>query len=296
MQPPETTPATYVGMGGWDLPPFSGVFYPPRPPRGFRKLRYYSRFFDFVEINSTFYQSTLGRERGLQWLRDVEENDRFIFTVKLFQGFTHSYRATMDDVRGVRELLDVLEGAGRLRGLLIQFPSSFVNRADARSYVARLGKAFRDHRIFLEVRHRSWNTPLVHQFCRENTMHLVNVDLPPIRQHMPLTALGWDGHAYFRMMGRNALTWGHPEAGERYDYLYSDGELERLAQWVDYMRRTVGTVFVVFHNDPQAQSLYNGFRLRRLLLQNARPPEALAMRYPGLRQAAEPAGMLSLFA
>jgi uncharacterized protein YecE (DUF72 family) len=43
-----------IGMGGWELPPFDGVFYPPKREKGFRKLEYFSRFFDFVEMNATF--------------------------------------------------------------------------------------------------------------------------------------------------------------------------------------------------------------------------------------------------
>ncbi len=44
----------YVGMGGWDLEPFNRLFYPPRMRKGFRKLEYYSQFFDHVEVNATF--------------------------------------------------------------------------------------------------------------------------------------------------------------------------------------------------------------------------------------------------
>src|SRR5436309_519121 len=69
----------YVGMGGWDLFPFNRIFYPPSPKRGFRKLEYYSRFFDFVEINSTFYNTSFSPLQIHQWLQDVSANGKFIF-------------------------------------------------------------------------------------------------------------------------------------------------------------------------------------------------------------------------
>jgi uncharacterized protein YecE (DUF72 family) len=40
-----------IGMGGWELPPFQHVFYPAKQEKGFRKLEYFSRFFDLVEVN-----------------------------------------------------------------------------------------------------------------------------------------------------------------------------------------------------------------------------------------------------
>jgi len=48
-------PEILIGMGGWMLPSFEGTFYPADAGKGFRKLQYYSRFFDMVEVNATFY-------------------------------------------------------------------------------------------------------------------------------------------------------------------------------------------------------------------------------------------------
>ena len=82
-----------VGMGGWDIPSFHNVFYPPEIGRGFRKLEYYARFFDLVEINATFYTTSLSHAQAQQWLEDVRGNERFLFTLKLFRGFTHTFDA-----------------------------------------------------------------------------------------------------------------------------------------------------------------------------------------------------------
>ncbi len=284
----------YIGMGGWDLEPFSKVFYPPRPKKGFRKLEYYSQFFDSVEINATFYNTSLTPDHARRWLDDVSANKEFVFTVKLFHGFTHTYEATYNDVRAVHRMLEPLASAGKLGGLLIQFPYSFTNISERRMYLMQLAKAFHPHRLFVEVRHNSWNSPLMYNFFQENRLHLVNVDLPGIKQHMPLTCQTWNGAAYFRLMGRNALTWDRPFSkhpggnylvSDRYHYMYDDRELRHLLTMIEQMRQRAAATFVVFHNDPQANSLVNGFQLRHLVRHKQRVlvPQNLVAAFPTLK-------------
>jgi len=273
-----------VGMGGWDLPPFQKHFYPPRPKNGFRKLEFYSQFFDFVEVNSTFYNSSLDPEHSRQWIRDVEQNRHFFFAVKLFRGFTHTFTADRKDYLSVLRLLDPLVSNGRFAGLVVQFPHSFTNIRERRAYLIQLAKGFRPHRIFLEVRHDSWNSPLMYNFFQENHLHLINVDLPPLRRHMPLTSLSWEGVGYYRFMGRNEQTWFHSVNGERYLYHYSTEELNHLLYLIEQTRSQSDQTFVVFHNDPEANSLVNGFQLKHLLRKKkVLVPQHLIEAYPSLK-------------
>lgn len=283
-----------TGMGGWDLFPFQGTFYPSRVPKGFRKLAFYSRYFDMIEVNATFYNTDFRPFHVQRWLEDVRENSRFTFTVKLFRGYTHSFNATKEDLMRIYRMLDALEESGRLGGLLLQFPGSIKNRKECREYLYRLSHAFRRYRMFLELRHASWDTPLMHNFFQENRFHLVNVDLPALNDHFPFHALSWDGAAYFRMMGRNAGAWNAPwrmEAdgrhmvSDRYLYRYSEQELHTLASSARQLDAGTRKVFVVFHNDPQANSIADGFRLRHLL-EPSRPlpiPPTTLKAFPALR-------------
>jgi uncharacterized protein YecE (DUF72 family) len=263
-----------VGMGGWDLFPFEGVFYPKRKDRGFRKLEYYSRFFDFVEVNATFYNSTLRRAQAKRWVRDVEGNRNFVFVIKLYRGFTHTYEANQHDVYLVSDFLNALAEEGKLAGLLIQFPYRFTNIRENREHVFQLSRIFRRYTLYVEVRHATWNHPDAYRFFFDNRIHPVNVDLPGIRNHMPLTCEAWNNRAYFRMMGRNALTWNRPWrlngpgthlVSDRYRYRYSAQELDELLELIETVRMKSAETFVVFHNDPDAGSLVNGFQLRHLL-------------------------------
>ncbi len=278
----------YVAMGAWDLEPFDKYFYPPKPKKGFRKLQYYSQFFDSVEVNATFYNASFTPAHAKRWLADVAENQEFVFTVKLYRGFTHTFNARGEDVKVIHNFLGPLEEAGKLGGLLLQFPYSFTNIKERRIYLVQLSKVLQPHRLFIEVRHKSWNpdpSGLMYNFFQENKLHLVNVDLPQIGRHMPLTALACDGYAYFRMMGRNGVNWRHPERGDRYLYHYSDEELRHLLSLMEYVKATAHTTFVVFHNDPEANSLVNGFRLRHLLLHGQRVlmPQNMIKVFPQLK-------------
>ncbi len=282
----------HIGMGGWDLPPFEGTFY-PSSERGFRKLHYYSQFFDFVEVNATFYNDAFSPQQVSRWLDDVRHNRRFVFTVKLFKGFTHTYDAGRKQFLSVCRLLDQLANNDRLGGLVVQFPTSFQNTTDRRQYIADLARVFKAYRTFIEVRHRSWDSPLMFNFFQEAGVHLINVDLPPLQKHMPFLSNSWNGAAYFRMMGRNAESWNQPYrlepdgkhvVSERYRYTYSEGELEELQRSIERVRKEQNEAFVVFHNDAVAKSLVNGFQLKRILTEmDVLVPDRLIRTFPELR-------------
>ncbi len=283
----------HIGMGGWDLPPFSQYFYPPKSGKGFRKLRFYSQFFDFVEVNAPFYSTVLGPAHSRQWLEDVSENKAFLFSVKLFKGFTHTFDATRADVVAVHRLLEPLAKLDKLRGLVIQFPYSFTNLRERRHYLMQLAKAFQAYELYVDVRHNSWNSPLMYNFFQENRLHLINIDLPAIKRHMPLTDTAWNGSAYFRMMGRNALGWDN-RRGDRYHYLYSERELGHLLYLLERVRSLARSTFVVFHNDPEANSLVNGFQLRHLVRNRHRVlvPHHLINAHPSLKPISSPVNVL----
>ncbi len=283
-----------VGMGGWQLEPFNGLFYPTSAKNGFRKLEFYSRYFDSVEVNATFYTNSLTGKNAHQWIQDVSGNPRFVFSVKLYKGFTHSMDARQGDVKIVHELLNPLAAEEKLAALVMQFPYSFINSDENRSHLAKLAKAFAAYRMFVEVRHDSWNTPDALAFLQEQGLHLINVDLPKIKKHMPLTTVAWGGRSYFRLMGRNAKSWDQPlprrgqtsasESG-RYRYRYSEKELEEFAGLIRPISIKLDDTEIILHNDPQGNSLLNGLQLRHLLnpAEKIEAPPNLIKTFPALQ-------------
>ncbi len=238
----------FAGMGGWEFGAFDKLFYPPEIRKGFRKLEHYSQFFNNVEINATFYNAAFDPEHARRWLDDVAANRNFMFIVKLFRGFTHTFDATNEDVRSVRRLLEPLAASGKLGGLVMQFPHSFINTPEHRKYLQQFGRVFYPYRVFVEVRHVSWSDPLVYNFLQENKLHLVNVDLPPMKHYMPFTTEAWNGAAYFRMMGRGKSIAGHSELGDRSNYFYNKKDIVDLYSRIKRVQPAAGSTFVVFHN------------------------------------------------
>jgi uncharacterized protein YecE (DUF72 family) len=278
----------FIGMGGWELPDFNHVFYPKKSDKGFRKLEYFSVFFDLVEVNSTFYNTSLSAAQSNRWLKDVGENRRFMFTVKLYRGFTHTFDATQNDALAIHRLLDPLREAEKLGGLVIQFPSSFTKTSERQAHLVKLRSIFPGDRLFLDLRHISWNDESLYLFYHENGFNLINVDLPPLPGHMPLNSFEQDGIAYFRMMGRNAEAWNNSHSGNRYLYNYSEEELSDLVRRIKQAnaRRT----YVVFHNDRQAFSLANGRQVEHILhpKKHLMAPANLLAAFPNLKSFCSP--------
>lgn len=292
-------------MGGWQLEPFNGIFYPAKQPKGFRKLQFYSRYFDIVEVNATFYSTALTPKNAFQWLEDVAENTDFVFSVKLFKGFTHSGDATQDDVKSTYRLLEPMAAEEKLFGLVMQFPYGFTNTEENRTHLQKLERAFKSFRLFVEVRHNSWNTDEAMDFFKENGLNLINVDLPQIKKHMPLTSFAENGVAYFRLMGRNAKSWdtrfrkgvSASESG-RYLYNYSEDELKQIAAVIRETSLRVDESATILHNDPQGYSLFNGIQLRSILQSDEKRlvPSNLLSAFPQLKTIArtdEPGNLFS---
>src|SRR5437773_11986026 len=85
-----TDPKIKIGTSGYSYPGpapkgWAGTFYPVQGRR-FDALEYYSRFFDVVEINSSFYRPP-APAMAEAWVGKTP--DDFEFAVKLWQKFTH---------------------------------------------------------------------------------------------------------------------------------------------------------------------------------------------------------------
>ena len=73
------TPHIYIGTSGWSYPQgagtWNGYFYPPGTKN---ELEFYSRFFNTVELNSSFYRPP-SPAMAANWVKKVP--DGFLFTV-----------------------------------------------------------------------------------------------------------------------------------------------------------------------------------------------------------------------
>jgi len=279
-----------VGPAGWSYPDWEGRVYPFAKPRGFHALAYLARYFDCVEVNSTFYAMP-HREHAERWVQLVAERPRFRFTVKLNREFTHASTASNDDIdwtskaREFNEGIEPLCRARRLHCVLVQFSSSFLF---GKSEVRRLGRIkslFADTPLVIEVRHHSWLTPPELDTLRGLAYSLAYIDLPPAWNHPPLWHAPTGPIGYLRLHGRNREHWFRHESGrdERYDYLYTSEELALLAEKARRIAELQEDVTVITNNHFEGKAVANAIELRFLLEREpvSAPPELVGA-YPRL--------------
>ena len=292
-----------VGTSGWSYPggrgTWNGVFYPAKAARarGFDELEFYARWFDVVEVNSTFY----GQPRAAVTARWAARTPPgFEFAVKLYQKFTHPlmFREAaaeaapgadahwLEETGAVRQAdvdefkagIEPLAAAGKLGPLLVQFPPSFTATPEAIDYLGWLLRTFGDYALAVELRHRTWSD---HE--RDTAALLaaygaawVLIDEPKfefsIRQQWNAASApgaggaAGDELAYMRFHGRNAAEWWrHAAAEDRYNYLYTEQELRPFAAAAASAGASLKKAYLFFNNHFSAQGVANAVQLRRQL-------------------------------
>jgi len=282
-----------VGTAGWLYEDWNGIVYPTRAPRGFDRLAFQASLFDTNEINSTFYRIPAPRQTA-DWARRVGHNPRFAFAAKLYQGFTHGREAGAAEEKEFTEAMRPLQEEGRLGAVLVQFPFSFRNTAESRARLTEILGRFAGLPLAVEFRHESWNEPDVVQLLAERGAAFVNIDQPRLSGNLPVTNHTTSAISYYRFHGRNAKKWFGPDTSneERYNYLYSNEELEPWAGHIEEARRKSprASVYAILNNHFRGQAVANALMLQhRLTGAAAALPETMLRTYPSLARIARPA-------
>ena len=289
-----------VGTAGWSYEDWEGIVYPRHPQRGFDRLAAMAALFDANEINSTFYRIPDARQTA-DWARRAGAvNERFRFTAKLFRGFTHEKEPGPEDAKAFREAMRPLAAAGRLGAVLVQFPYSFHATNPNRTRLVSILERFPELPLAVEFRHDSWNTDDNAQLLSEREAAFVNIDQPDLAGNLPPTNRVTSAIAYYRFHGRNGPKWFGPDTSnvERYNYLYSDGE---LAPWIERIRDGArraaeraaassreGGAYAILNNHFRGQAVANALELQLALTGQRRPaPDSMFETYPALARVAD---------
>jgi uncharacterized protein YecE (DUF72 family) len=301
-----------IGTCSWADEALSKHWYPKGLPAG-ERLAHYAQHFDTVEVDSTYYRLP-GDEMVRRWAERTP--DGFVMHVKAFGLMTrHPVKlealppdlrddAPTDDkgrverpsrefrgevFRRFLEALEPLRSAGKLGGILFQFPSYVVYKDRSLDYLQWAREQLGDDEMLVEFRHVSW----LDEEHRDETLRFLEqlgatnviVDSPRIegaKNLSPTVFALTSPTVYVRFHGRNAETWNKRggSASERFDYLYSTEELE---EWVDPLRELgaqAEQAYAFFNNNAtspdgsggrMAQAAANAKELQRLL-QSANVP------------------------
>jgi uncharacterized protein YecE (DUF72 family) len=283
-----------VGTAGWSYPDWENVVYPSG--KAANRLRTVARYVDCVEIDSSFYYPPAARTTE-SWVRSLDQQPGFRFLAKAWQRFTHerSTRWTQADYELLTGGLQPLREAGRLDSLLFQFPWSFRNDPKNRAWLDDIADAFADWPLAVEVRHDSWHTDETIEFFHERQITFCNIDQPALAQCLPPTAYATTEVGYFRVHGRNAKNWfleKQVTPGGRYDYLYSEMELDELLAHIRKIAERTKKTFVIFNNHKIGKGFTNALQLKARLAPGTvvRAPVSLRERFPVLRACTTPDG------
>jgi len=263
-----------VGTCSWADESFVKAWYPDGVPAQGR-LRHYADRFDVVEANSTYYR--LPEERLVErWAGMLP--DGFVMHAKAFGLMTRhpvKSQALPPDLRGEasvddrgrverpsRELraevfrrflaaLEPLRAAGKLGGILMQFPPYVVPKPASYEYLEWAKEQLAGHEMLVELRHKAWfeQPDETLSFLETRGMTYVTVDAPP--DVIPLVVGRTSGTAYVRFHGRNRDTWFKRtrSAADRFDYLYSPAELREWAGTLRGLEERATVVYAMFNNN-----------------------------------------------
>ncbi len=261
----------YTGCSGFSYRDWKGTFYPSGISTS-EMLEYYSKFFNVVEINYSFY-SMPHRYTFLEFLNRTK---RMKFAVKVNKIFTHERNYTKEDAKKFIYAVEPLLESDRFIALLFQFPQGFHYCKENLDYLKKLSFDFSGIDKVIEVRSRSFARHDFYNFVEEMGFSLVNIDAPVIKGAFvgPWLSVGYVN--YVRLHGRRKDLWfSAEERHERYDYLYTQEELEYIKRKVDNLDKKCDT-YIFFNNHYRGKAVYNALQFKRLLGENVNIPKGLA--------------------
>jgi len=281
-----------VGVAGWYYPDWQGIVYPAAGKDAIDRLRYLAGFVDVIEINNTFYRPPDVSDVA-DWCARVADVEGFVFTVKLWQRFTHhrdeqwSRQELVDFLRRVRPVFESGPGGA----LLVQFPHSFHRISENEAYLRELLLQLEGVPVVVEVRHYTWGSPDALAMLEELGAGACSIDQPMFRGSLgPLETVTGD-IGYIRLHGRNKKNWFKGDVGRdaRYDYLYSKEELAPWVQRALRMAEKSRDVYVIANNHFHGQAVCNALMVKASLTgARVRTPASLLEKFPLLKDYADP--------
>lgn len=191
-----------IGCSGWGYDDWLGSFYPKDTPKsGYLSL--YSKVFDIVEVDSSFYRSP-GPAMTKQWCKSTPPG--FLFTMKMPKRITHE-----------KKLKEIAENLGwfyasakelkeKCGPLVAQLPPSIkydTHWTLMQEFVQSLDVKTFPHAI--EFRHRSWFRDDVYSLLRDRNVAMVWTENQYLRSATDVTA----DYVYLRMVGDREITEFH---------------------------------------------------------------------------------------
>jgi uncharacterized protein YecE (DUF72 family) len=285
-----------VGTASWSDPGFVERWYPPKLPAADR-LPWYADHFNMVEVNSSFY--AIPDSRMVERWCHVTPNE-FTFNFKLHRVLSRhaaavkslppalQQSAQADDKGRVtltpkleRALLEEIIGSteslratGKFGVFLLQLSPAFSPRKHALTELEGILRRLGPLGLVVELRNGNWTEgeTLVQtlDLFRRQHIALSLVDAPP-EAHFTIMPSDLDEITnphltYLRLHGRNADAYLRGKTvADRFNYDYSDKEIDEVAERAKKLARGADQVHVVFNNNALDFAPHAALRLRTAL-------------------------------
>jgi uncharacterized protein YecE (DUF72 family) len=251
-----------LGTMGFGFKEWSGVFY----PEGISSRDYlihYSRVFDAVELDSTFY-GTPRPEYVERWAAVTPEY--FQFCVKTPRQITHDLRLE-GAADQMKQFIDTMAILGKKLGVvLIQLPPDFTFN-QIHSLAVFLRQLPSEYRFAVEFRHRSWQNTATGQLLQNHNVCWASADYI----HMPKRVMATADFLYIRWIGRHGRFDSHD--------VELDERLPDLKKWLEEIQSNISgvdSVYGFFNNDYTGHSPVTCNRFKQLLglpIKDSQPPQ-----------------------
>lgn len=256
----------FIGTQGWNYAGWMGAFYPSKlPPKDLLPL--YSRIFNTVEVDSTFY--AIPAESAVRGWYEKTPAD-FKFSLKLPSQITHQNR--------LRDSVDILHDFSsrvlllqeKLGCVLIQLPPDFP--PSEHSALSRfLGQLPPSIHFAIELRDQKWISRTLIEEIEGHNASLALVDGKWISREVSFTCVEHfrSSFAYVRWMGPRELT--------DFSRIQIDRSKE-LQQWAEVfstLRKRATTLYGYFNNHFQGHSPASANLFKNMIGQPITSPDKL---------------------
>jgi uncharacterized protein YecE (DUF72 family) len=211
----------YLGCSGWSYSSWQGPFYPVEMENR-AWLPYYSQIFNYVEIDSTFYN--IPSELMVKnWNRRTP--DDFRFTAKIPKIITHDkkFKNVQRDLELFYKRMEPLKD--KLLTLLIQLPPSYELKEGLEDFSSYDFFFEGDFSYAVEVRHSPWFSDLAYNFFKNNNIAMVWSQ----RDRLQTPPVVTSDFVYLRLIGDRRLS------EDQFDKIQID-RTEEIRNWVNKMR------------------------------------------------------------
>ena len=254
-----------IGTSGYSYNEWVGPVYPEATKQK-DFLACYSALFPTVELNFSYYKMPDAKNMAKML---VDGGPCLSFAIKAHRTLTHEINPSLwkGEAKTYLSAIEPMLEAGRLEAVLFQFPYSFHYTPENRRYLGDLLNYFKGVPVAVEFRGADWCIGKVIEGMKNREVPLVSLDMPELKGLPPNMDVVTAPLVYIRLHGRNKEAWWGKDDHARYDYLYSDSEIEAWAGRIKSISEQAQRILVFFNNHPFGKAVRNAQTLEKLLIE-----------------------------